>query len=286
VRSRRFAARVSVAAVLALVISVAACEREAESEGVRLRFEYREGDTLRYSYESDGTVTIPDTAAAGGTIERSYQRSMRIEEVAEDVTPRDRYRLAVTYHLPPDTATGEAPAAPITIHLEMTPQGKIQEVSGVETAKPLFGDIDFQSYFEQAQPVFPDRPLKVGDSWTQEVKVMAANSEPVVTTSTYVLKALTEEDGEPVAIIAFDGEIYLPIGHGASATGPAMDAPQLAEERIRVQGTLTFAHERGVVRRVETTSRATVTKLAVEGGETIRRDLHIQERSQMRLIEE
>jgi len=285
VRLRRFAARASAAAAFALAISAAACERETESEGVRLRFEYREGDTLRYSYESDGTVTIPDTTAASGTIERSYHRSMRIEEVAEDVTPRDRYRLAVTYHLPPDTATVGAPVAPITIHLEMTPQGKIQDVSGVETARPLFGDIDFQSYFEQAQPVFPDRPLKVGDSWTQEVKVVAANSEPVVTTSTYVLKALTEENGEPVAIIAFDGEIYLPIGHGASS-GPPTDAPQLAEERIRVQGTLTFAHERGVVRRVETTSRATVTKLVVEEGATIRRDLHIQERSRMHLVEE
>ena len=284
-RPRRFAAGLSAAAALAGVIAAAACEREAESEGVRLRFEYREGDTLRYSYESDGTVTIPDTSAASGTIERSYQRTMRIEEVAEGVTPRDRYRLAVTYHLPPDT-TAEAPAAPITIHLEMTPQGRIHEVSGVETAKPLFGDIDFQSYFEQAQPVFPDRLLKVGDSWTQEVKVVAANWEPVVTSSTYVLKALTEENGEPVAIIAFDGEIYLPIGHSASTAGPAMDPPQLAEERIRVQGTITFAHERGVVRRVETTSRATVTKVAVEGGETIRRDLHIRERSRMALIEE
>jgi uncharacterized protein DUF6263 len=280
----RFAVRL-LAAATCLLPALAACEGQGEVEGVRLRFEYSEGDTLRYAYESNGTVTIPDTTDATGTIERSYQRTMRVEEVAEDVTARGHYLLAVTYQLPADSATGEAPA-PVTIHLEMTPQGKIENVTGVETAKPLFGDIDFQSYFEQAQPVFPDRRLRVGDSWTQEVRVVAANSEPVTTSSTYVLRALNEEDGEPVATIAFDGEIFLPIGHSTSAAGPAKSSPQLAEERIRVQGTIYFAHERGQVRRVETSARATVTKLTVEEGETTRQDLHIQERSRMQLIPE
>ena len=277
------AASLLAAVVFAQTALVAGCNRADEDERVRLRFEYREGDTLRYDYRSEGTVTIPDTATPGETTTRNYQRAMRIEEVAEEVTPRGHYRLAVTYHLPPDT-TSVAPApAPITIRLEMTPQGKIQSVSGVETAKPLFGDIDFQSYFEQAQPVFPDRPLKVGDSWTQEVKVMASNAEPVVTSSTYVLQSVSQEEGRPIAIIAFDGEIYLPIGHGASAAGPAKEEPQLAEERIRVHGRMAFDYERGVVRRVETNARATVTKLAVEGGATTRQDLHIQERSEIRL---
>lgn len=280
---RGFVARL-IAAAASVLLASAACEREGESEGVRLRFDYHEGDTVRYAYQSSGTVTIPDTTAPAGTIERTYERTMRIEEVAVDVTPSGRYHLAVTYHLPPDTASAEPPPEPITIHLEMTPQGKIQEVTGVETAKPLFGDIDFESYFEQAQPVFPDRRLKVGDSWTQEVKVVAAGSEPVVTSSNYVLRALTEEEGEPVATIAFDGEIYLPIGH--SSAGTAEEPPQLAEERIRVQGTITFAYERGIVRRVETSARATITKIAVEDGETIRRDLHIQEQSQISLIDD
>jgi hypothetical protein len=148
----------------------------------------------------------------------------------------------------------------------------------VETAGAIFGDIDFRSYFEQAQPVFPDRPLKPGDSWTQEVRVVGSGPEPVTTSSTYVLRALTEEDGEPVATVAFDGEIYLPIGHDGGDGGE-----QLAEERIRVHGTFTFAHERGIMRRVQTDARATVTKLEVAGGQATRRDLQIEERSEIRL---
>ena len=272
------------AAPLALLVIAAACG-EREVDQVRLRFEYRKLDTLRYDYRSEGSVTIPDTSAAGGATSRPYQRTMRIEEVAEDVTPRGEYRLAVTYHLPPDTAQGQPPPDPVTIRLQMTAHGKILSVTGVETAKPLFGDIDFQSYFEQAQPVFPDRPLKVGDSWTQEVKVMAPGSEPVSTSSTYVLEALEVDQGVPVARIAFDGEIYLPIGHSASAAGPSKPTPQLAEERIRVHGTMWFAYEQGIVRRVQTNARATLTKLLVEADETTRQDLQIVERSTMQLVD-
>ncbi len=262
--------------VLTALSGLAACG-EAEPSAVRLRFTYIEDDTLRYEYTSSGTYTIPDTA--GGTTQQTYERAMRIEEVAEDVSPTGNYHLAVTYHVEPDTAAGTRVPAPVTIRLEMTPQGKIIDVTGVETAGAIFGDIDFRSYFEQAQPVFPDRPLKPGDSWTQEVRVVGSGPEPVTTSSTYVLQALDEEDGEAVATVAFDGEIYLPIGHDAAENGG------LGEERIRVHGTFTFAPERGVMRRVETDARATVTKVSVEGGQAYRRDVQIQERSRIRLTD-
>ncbi len=260
-----------------LIVAAVAC-RESEPASVRLRFDYREGDTLRYEYAAHGSYTVPDTAG-GPPARHTYDRAMRIQEVAEDVTPSGEYRLAVTYYVTPDSGAPRTP--PVTIHLGMTSQGRILDVSGVETARPIFGDIDFRSYFEQAQPVFPDRPLKVGDSWTQEVKVVAPGAEPVTTTSTYVLRALTEEEGEPVATVAFDGEIYLPIRQAAPGQGG-----QLAEQRIRVRGTLAFDHERGAMRSVETTSRATLTKLAVEEGATTRREIQIEEQSRIRLVGE
>jgi hypothetical protein len=258
-------------------LTTAACQRD-EAERVRLRFEYSEGDTLRYAYHSEGTVTIPDTAAAGGSTTRDYQRTMRIEEVAEEVTPRGHYRLAVTYYLPPDTTSGTPAPAPITIRLELTPQGKIQSVSGVETAKPLFGDIDFQSYFEQAQPVFPERPLKVGDSWTQEVRVLSPQAEPVVTRSTYVLESLDDR----TAVIAFDGDVYLPVVYEAdSLTGRA---PQTTEERIRLRGRLHFDRERQVVARVETTAQATVTKVTMGPQGPSRQNIDMSQQSELTLV--
>jgi hypothetical protein len=268
------------------IASVSACGERGVPSEVRLRLEYEEGDTLIYEYHIEGTVTVSDTSEASGRATHPYQRNMTVEEAVRDVTPRGNYVLAWTFHLPPDTtaaqAVGGEPPDRVQLTVEITPQGRILSIGGVETARPLFGEIDFQSYFEQSQPVFPDRVLKVGDSWTQEVKVVSPRSEPVVTSSTYVLERVTEEEGEPVAVIAFDGDIYLPFPYrpeGADST-----AETTAEERIRMKGAMYFALETGRVRRAETEADATLTRIEIENGEPVRREIHFRESSRYTLV--
>jgi hypothetical protein len=266
--------------------SISACGERGVPSEVRLRLEYEEGDTLLYEYHIEGTVTVADTSEPSGRATHPYVRNMTVEEAVRDVTPRGNYVLAWTFHLPPDSVaaasgTAEAPGR-VQLTVEITPQGRILSIGGVETARSLFGEIDFQSYFEQSQPVFPERPLKVGDSWTQEVKVVSPRSEPVVTSSTYVLDRVTEEGGEPVAVIAFDGDIYLPSPYrpaGADST-----AETTAEERIRVKGEMFFALESGRVRRAETEADATLTRIEIEGGEPVRREIQFRESSRYELV--
>ena len=272
--------------VLLLAVATTACgERGAPSE-VRLRLEYEEGDTLLYEYRTEGAVTVPDTAQASGRATHPYERNMTVEEAVLEVTPRGNYVLAWTFHLPREASAahggGELPER-VQLTVEITPQGRILSIGGVETARPLFGEIDFQSYFEQSQPVFPERALKVGDSWTQEVKVVSPRSEPVVTSSTYVLDRVTEEDGTPIAVIAFDGDIYLPFPY-RSAGADSAAAATTAEERIRVRGEMYFALDSGRVRRVETEADATLTRVELEGGEPVRREMQIRESSRYTLV--
>lgn len=269
---------------LALILgSLSACgERGAPSE-VRLRLEYEEGDSLLYEYHAEGAVTVPDTAEASGRTSLPYERSMTVEEAVREVTPRGNYLLAWTFHVPPDTAMAASTDLPDRIQLtvEITPQGRILSIGGVETARPLFGEIDFQSYFEQSQPVFPDRPLKVGDSWTQEVKVVSPSSEPVVTSSTYVLERIVEEDGKPIAVIAFDGDIYLPFPYRPEGSAAAATT---AEERIRVKGEMFFDLDSGRVRRVLSNADATLTRVEIEAGEPVRREMQIRESTSYELV--
>lgn len=266
--------------LIALILgSLSACgERGAPSE-VRLRLEYEEGDSLLYEYHAEGAVTVPDTAEATGRASHPYERSMTVEEEVQEVTPRGNYLLAWTFHVPPDTAmaasTGDL-ADRIQLTVEITPQGRILSIGGVETARPLFGEIDFQSYFEQSQPVFPERPLKVGDSWTQEVRVVSPRSEPVTTSSTYVLDRVVEESGEPVAVIAFEGDIYLPF-LSRPAEADSVAATATTEERIRVRGEMYFALESGKVRRAESQADATLTRVEIVDGEPVRREVQIRE---------
>ncbi|HUP18384.1 MAG TPA: DUF6263 family protein [Gemmatimonadota bacterium] len=273
-------------AVPALLAVVAACGGSDERESVRLRFAYVEGDTLTYVYQASGQARLPDTTAPQGYVERSYEREVTVHEVATEITPRGHYVLSLVYRLESDgLAPGEHLPDQISFQVEITPQGRVVSVSGVETMKPLFGDIDFQSYFEQSQPVFPERSLKVGDSWTQEVRVVSPRAEPVTTSSTYVLESLVEEAGVPVAIIAFEGDIYLPVSKTAPDSTTEGSTTIVVEERIRVNGRIHFAHEAGVMRRLDMSSDATFSRLSVDAGEPVRRDVVLRERSSMQLVE-
>lgn len=274
----------------AAVLGGLACAGEEEGpRAVRLRFEYREGDTLDYAYRAKGTATFPDTTDGGSPVERPFERAMEIEEVATDVTPSGHYELSLVYHLEADSVH-RAKGLPeeIRLQLEITPRGRIIDVRGVETARPLYGDIDFRSYFEQSQPVFPERPLKVGDSWTQEVKVVSPESEPVVTSSTYVLESLVQEEGRELAVIGYDGDIYLPVRFSSSADTSATagegDRTTSIEERIRVRGKIYFDHEAGVMRRMESKAEATFTRVGSREGERVRREMRIKEESTMTLL--
>ena len=111
---------------------------------------------------------------------------------------------------------------------------------------------------------------------------MSPHSEPVTTSSTYVLERIVEENGGPVAVIAFDGDIYLPFPYrpaGADSTA----ATTTAEERIRVKGEMYFELETGRVRRVETEADATLTRVEIVDGEPVRREIQIRETSRNEL---
>ena len=273
------------ALLLVVAAPVSACGDRGVPSEVRLRLEYDEGDTLRYDYHTEGAVTMPDTSDPSGRKTHPYQRNLVVEEAVRDVTPSGNYALAWTFHLPSDsTAEQKDMDLPDSVQLvvEITPQGRILSIGGVETARPLFGEIDFQSYFEQSQPVFPERPLKVGDSWTQEVRVVSPQSEPVTTSSTYVLERIVEEDGEAVAVIAFDGDIYLPFPYRPAGADSAA-AATTAEERIRVKGEMYFELETGRVRRVESEADATLTRVEIVDGEPVRREIQIRETSRNEL---
>lgn len=265
--------------LILIAASVSACGERGVPSEVRLRLEYEEGDTLLYEYHTEGTVTMPDTSEQSGWRSQPYQRNLIVEEVVRDVTPSGNYVLVWTFHLRNDSLAGEKEEdLPDSVQLtvEITPQGRVLSVGGVETARPLFGEIDFQSYFEQSQPVFPERPLRVGDSWTQEVRVVSPRSEPVTTSSTYVLDRVMEEGGEPVAVIAFEGDIYLPF-LSRTAESDSLASTATTEERIRVGGEMYFALEDGKVRRAESRADATLTKVEIVDGEPVPREVKIRE---------
>ncbi len=271
-----------------LAAVLAACGGAPEDSRVQLRLKYTAGDTLVYEYEASGTITLPDTITGSGTIDKPYEQSMTIYEVASEITPRGNFLVTWIFLVNRDTLIEAGSDHPdhIKFDLELSPQGRIVDLFGVDTAQPLTGEIDFKSYFEQTQPVFPERPLGVGDSWTQEVKVISLQSEPVVTSSTYVLEELMERDGNAIAVIAYDGDVYLPVVFSEpSSETSATDGPRSMEQRIESRGRMHFSIDRGIVERVEGRVQAQIIRVGVRDGEPFRRNLELIEETMMRLVE-
>jgi len=293
-RNERLAASGLVACLMALVAAAVACSSEADGEAVRLRFGYQQGDTLHYEYRAAGTVTFPDSIGENEGKTHEYERRMRIREVAREITPRDHIVLELTYY-PGEkksgadstghkgrTRAGEPIPDEVTLDLEITPQGRIVRVTGVDDARQLFGDLDFQSMFEQSQPVFPERPLEPGDSWTQEVKVLSPTREPVVTSSTYVLDSLAEDGGEAIAVISFDGDVYLPVTFDPETSKGGL---RYVEQEIRLYGTIRFAYRRGIMRRVHHTADGTLSRVSLRGGKPVRESTRVEQETTIRLVE-
>lgn len=264
-------------------LAIAGCRSEPAEPEVRLRLRYDVGDTLRYVYTADGTVTLPDSTAAGGQRQETYTKRIAVAEVATDERPNGNYRLEWHYGRPEGTWPGRADHDPFTLELEVNPQGRIVEVANVEAAESLFREMDVRTYLEQTQPVFPERALRQGDSWTQEVKLVSPEAEPVVASSTYVLESLTEEEGEPVAVIAFDGDVYLPTVFELEP--PGGEGLRSVEERIDVHGRMYFAHERGVTTRTEATWDASIVRVYLRDGAPIRRTYTVRQESLLRLVD-
>lgn len=261
-----------------VVVACSSGEGEpARAPEVRLRLSYEVGDTLEYRYRVWGTVTSADTTG-GRSPRESYERSMSVKEVATEVTPRGNYLLAWTYRPSGEQKAGHEMPPEFGVQVEITPQGRIIDVGDLRSMQRAFGNLDFKTYLDQTQPVFPERPLKVGDSWTQEVRVLSPQAEPVVTRSTYVLENL---DGR-TAVIAFDGDVYLPVVYEPDSLSG--ESPRTTEERIRLRGRLHFDRERQIVARVETTAQATVTKVTMGPRGPSRQNIDMSQQSELTLV--
>ena len=134
-------------------------EEAPRAPEVRLRLDYEVGDTLHYRYRVWGTVTRADTTGGMSPTE-SYERTMSIEEVATDVTPRGNYLLAWTYRPTGEQEAGHEMPAEFALRVEITPQGRIVDVGDLRSARKALGNLDFKTYLDQTQPVFPDSASK------------------------------------------------------------------------------------------------------------------------------
>lgn len=230
----------------ALAVAIAAAPTAAD-ESWRFEIDPPVGHTyhLRADSTSELTVDLGPMGRQEVVTESTIEASQRIVEQREDgavviEVSYSRFRQVVPGPEGPvviDTAEGvgteEFPLAMLdrVFTLVLGPRGRILEVSGLEgiLEEPLaelesrpetaalaemmreaLGPEAMKELLQQAQPVFPQEPVGLGDSWTHEFSFSNALIGDVSTSATYRLEGEGRLHGRPVVRLAMDLMIDMP----------------------------------------------------------------------------
>lgn len=199
--------------VLVLGVLVLAGSASAQEEGSLFQYRFKKGQVLRYqlSMKSQATFTMPD-----GAVETQNMRNfMQLAQEMVDENEDGSYRLLVTVEKASQTVDGVERTIPVQPEhaqlITMKKNGKIVE-SG-EGPPPA----------QQVQMVFPEKPIKPGESWKQLSRI--DQPIPLTTTTEYTLERLDAPfpgyDG-PTALIqstmAIENEQTITGEHVSSST--------------------------------------------------------------------
>ncbi|MEW6282301.1 MAG: hypothetical protein AB1758_27085 [Candidatus Eremiobacterota bacterium] len=211
-------------------------------EAITLEYKMLEGETLRYKTEviSEQTIKEEGKPAESG---RSVLEMTMVQAV-RGVSPDGLMTVDVTIQegtISKDNQTAPLPSVGQTIQIVMKKNGDIVRTS-----------VDFPF----SQPAFPDKQLRVNDSWTGESKMEIplydndgnpAGKKDVTLTYTYKLGGFEHVQGYETATI------------NVSCPSTTIQLQEGVEQKINATGTTNFGYRQGrlVGSKVETSTEIT-----------------------------
>jgi len=186
----------AITAVIAAVLLASA----AGAEPVELRYKYSPGDKYIYSMTADGrgnvTTSVAGAAVAGEDAVQDIPVNMgvrmmlttKVAGVSDDglatlETQIGQYRISqsdeivVDYDVEKGRKEGctadviEMLAQPLKMKVD--PQGGVSEVTGLQKLNDLSPQFDLSQLISQMQQPWPEKAVKTGDTWTQELPFLS-----------------------------------------------------------------------------------------------------------------
>lgn len=214
----------------------------AAQEAIPLAFKFSPGAVLEYdvSLAGSGGLRAPDQSFSPAGLQGSMRFRITVAAVNPDGTarvqlllPRADIQVNVAQEqarfsyengrmrwfannreqTPPDTNISQAPLLGVPLEVILAPNGKLvdvilpslAELPQVQQMIPGFTKPQFQ---HMGEPMFPDTPVKVGETWRHATQVspFGALIPPVTVTSVRTLDSITNEGGMSLAKISGSGE--------------------------------------------------------------------------------
>ena len=210
---------------------------------VKLKLKFNEGDEYKYQLTQDSKTT---TEFMGKKMEMPSSTEITLTQKVEKVD-QGIGELTITYdsfNMEMNVGGKQIPSnmgksmVGKTEKMKLSENGEILEPQGIKSMVALQGlGSDINSMFFSLYPQFPERALKVGDSWTQKQEIPQSQMGLVIETL-YTLTRKEERNGYKCVVIDYT---------------VSMDLQGGGEEKMKIEGsgegkgTTYFAYEKGLL---------------------------------------
>ena len=225
--------------IAALSVVWFACGEKA----TKFIFKFNVGDEHRYQLIQDSTTA---TEFMGRKMEMPSTTDITLTQKVENVN-QGEIHLILTYDsfdMEMNVGGKEIPGTMgekmvgQSISMKLRENGEIIEPQGIQSMVALQGpSSDVGSMFFSLYPTFPDRALKVGESWTQNQE-MDQTQMGVAIENQYTFARREDKNGYKCAVIDFT------LTMNVKSTG---EAQMKIEGKGTGKGTIYFAYEKGVI---------------------------------------
>lgn len=228
--------------ILGVIILIAGCGSTEKS--VVLRFKYLPGTS--YEYDQNAVrrwkVTEGDSTLQEITSNVSVKVLQLVRRTLEDSTAEVIESSTWDVIAP----SKEDKSKIDTLHdrremiIYMSNRGKavdLEFVTPLDSAEKQY----LREYYEQGFMVFPVEAIHKGSSWTQTAEVVLPETTATAAT-TFTILDFGVEQGYEVTRIGYDGNLLIPVHEN-----PEDSLKRSGIDRIKITGTLNFAHNEGMV---------------------------------------
>ena len=211
---------------------------------VRLQFRFQPDTRAVYRtivkgnvqvYENERLVT--DRREQVGVSTVRIVRRLRTDSLA-DVEEIQTYRCRLFDRL--DSSVVDTFVQGERLRLVIAPSGRVMEYEIL--GEPAVGTAEeLQAFYEQAAVEFPAGDLRVGESWTQRVR-LEVDGRTVNAATTFTVLSFTRERGRDCVTISYTGDVALPL-----RSMPEDSVQRQGRQRLTVRGVLYFAYRDGLL---------------------------------------
>lgn len=207
------------------------------AQGQLFRVSFKSGETRNYTMDVKTTGSMTDPSGKSGTAPFNMKMTGGMTISVVEKVPDGSTKIQLTFTNIKMSGEVDGTSMPdMTIPLPaqkftIRPDGSVETSEGVTISGPASGSGTTGSPFGFASPVpiFPDRPVTVGDNWSDESEITVPGSQPIVVKTDNVFEGYEQTQWGNAAkirsLVKSDFSFDLSKIAGTSGSGKGLSMP-------------------------------------------------------------